>query len=63
MTLEEAEIKLENMNFDDIVKSYCNKVNYIEILKNKSFWANGENKLTIQDLIPYGVELTENCKI
>ena len=35
MTIEEAEEKLSNMHFDDIVKSYCNKVNDLEKLKNK----------------------------
>ena len=35
MTIEEAEDKLSNMSFDSIVKSYCNKVNYIEQLKSK----------------------------
>jgi putative heme degradation protein len=33
MEIEEANEKLSNMHFDDIVKSYCNKVNDIERLK------------------------------
>lgn len=33
MTIEEVEEKLSNMHFDNIVKSYCNKVNDIERLK------------------------------
>lgn len=35
MELEEVDIKLSNMSFDDIVKSYCNKINYIERLKQR----------------------------
>lgn len=34
MELEEVSEKLSNMHFDDIVKSYCNKVNDIERLKD-----------------------------
>lgn len=34
MTIEEAEEKLSNMHFDNIVKSYCDKVNEIELLKS-----------------------------
>lgn len=30
MEIQEAQEKLENMHFDDIVKSYCNKVNDLE---------------------------------
>ena len=33
MEIHEAEEKLENMHFDNIVKSYCYKVNYIENIK------------------------------
>lgn len=33
MEVGEVEEKLSNMHFDDIVKSYCNKVNYIKQLK------------------------------
>lgn len=35
MELEKVEEKLSNMKFDDIVKSYCNKLNDIERLKEK----------------------------
>lgn len=48
MTIEEAEEKLSNMHFDDIVKSYCNKINYIEQLKNKIYKL--ENQKTVKHL-------------
>jgi DnaJ-domain-containing protein 1 len=35
MEISDVEEKLSNMHFDDIVKSYCNKLNYIEKLKEK----------------------------
>ena len=37
MEIEQAQEKLENMHFDDIAKSYCNKVNDLdkEKFKNK----------------------------
>jgi len=33
MNIQQVENKLENMHFDSIVKSYCNKVNDIKKLK------------------------------
>jgi len=33
MDIQQVEDKLENMHFDSIVKSYCNKVNDIKKLK------------------------------
>lgn len=36
MEIEEAQEKLENMHFDDITKSYCNKVNDLEKEKFKN---------------------------
>ncbi len=36
MEINEVQEKLENMHFDDIVKSYCNKVNDLEKEKAKT---------------------------
>ena len=35
MTLEQADEKISNMKHDDVVKSYCNKVNDLERLKKQ----------------------------
>lgn len=48
MEIEQVERKLENMHFDSIVKSYCNKENYIKILK-------AENKELKEQLRLHGV--------
>jgi hypothetical protein len=62
MTIEEAEAKLSNMNFDSIVKSYCNKVNYIEKLKEELNELKGKlNQPIVNDireaLIAYELKL------
>ena len=35
MTLEQADEKISNMKHDDVVKSYCNKVNDLERLNKQ----------------------------
>ncbi len=45
MEIEQIEEKLANMHFDNIVKSYCNKVNDIERLKAENKELNEQLRL------------------
>jgi hypothetical protein len=45
MEIEQVERKLENMHFDSIVKSYCNKVNDIKRLKTENKELNKQLRL------------------
>ena len=62
MTIEEVEDKLSNMSFDSIVKSYCNKVNYIEQLKSKIKELSKSNQHTVSDSLPDDEEIERKAE-
>jgi len=55
MEIEQVERKLENMHFDSIVKSYCNKVNDIKRLKAENKELNEQLRLhSVNNSVAFG---------